>query len=976
MKLKNVNSSVILTKQEVKSQVSMAVRVGIAASYGTFFHMGKSKDVSLSMVADNETNAIRVSGTIDPGKVDADKIRKRLNASIRKLQLNTAMKVSQVPDISAGTVKVTDVHIFATAVMHWHCSAPADILAVPNASAPPTGQLRPDADIEVARQAGYFLELANGRGWIAIGKHGQCTRYSHQEESTTVPPSPATQAPTTTVHTTSQAPAKGGNPLSWVRRGNSSAATTTSAPALSSEPEPVHHEPHAGGHETGGHNQGGHDEHVADGVNSSLTVTNVDYARLKENLNIRKQFEDAIREALATVAQVPADAVTELRLSAGSVTVHSIIRPPQGMSREEVVDQLDASTLGDVVLAKLNSLNDLEPLTTGERQVTAIKVSRVHHHLHRSWKHDRRFQRKYTTEEVSVAVLLLVVVLFVLAMFYLVNYRDNDIRLYMWSIISATVCIFTSVLCFSACKGCLKFFLGEAPEGVRLATCFVLVLGIFAALQLTTAVISGTVCEGRGVNLAEEVWVIADSLHSSYGHKILEHQVRHKAGKHGVADIQAQAIFVSKQQTELDLRVRKMKCFASLLTYACGFAAIDAGGALQQIPYFKRSPIWAVMPVVISQVFLVTLFGLFRLVHDFHLPSRGTLMKRDLREGLWERECHESETQIASLSASFLLVQALRFQVSGVMPNADGLEKTELWQTQSIEHVRMLYAWGLGSAAISVVLGLIVHKSSETSTLRCCLHVIQSTTGMIFAWCTIWATRWEALRLPELQQFELQPGSMGYQILLAMTASVFSVLLIFIFDVIEDMCGQEGVMGGLTQSVISALSLLVGFSWQRCFQEAVKDVGQMSPRPVFMELVVSMIVVVLVVPAWQMYILRKEYYYRKISQEKRVAATTKPATIAASESSVDRFDTSTMVSSDYKALGMPMNQAGMRAGRMPDGRGMGGPCTPDVRSVGGDVRSVGSRRGGYIPLDSTDEQGHRVQNGMSPPYAFGQASDY
>jgi len=902
--------------------------------------------------------------------------------------------------------------------MHWHCSAPADILAVPDTNAPPTGQkLQPDTVFEVAKEAGYFLKLADGRGWVAIGKHGlQCERYSLQEEeSTPAPPAPASSAPATavhsaapatTVHTTSHAADKGGA-LSWARGGKSSAAATSAAPAISSEPAhpaPVHPEPHAGGPETGGHNEGGHKhgaqahdgEHVevpAEGhhheephghgeeVSSSLTIKNVDYAKLEGCPNVREQFINAIKSAIADVAQVPANAVTELQLSAGSVNVHSIIRPPQGESSGVVADRLhgehEASTLGDAVLAKLKSVNGLEMVTTGEMEVTAVEASAGHsdgrHKHHGHWSH-KEHVHEYTTVEISVAILLLFVVFFVLVMFYLVNYKDNDIRLYSWSLISATVCIFTSVLCFKACKDCLSMCLGDAPEGVQLATCFVLVLGIFAALQLTTAVISGTVCEGRGVNLAEEVWVISDILHSGYGTRILEHQVRHKAGKHGVADIQAQAIFVSKERTELDQRVRKMKCFASLLTYACGFAAIDAGGTLQQFPYFKRSPIWAVMPIVISQVFLVTLFGLFRLVHDFHLPSRGSL-KRDHREMLWEHECHESETQIASLSTSFLLVQALRFHVSGVMPDKDGLEKTELWTPQSLENVLKLYAWGLGSAAVSVVLGLMVHKSSENGTLRCCLHVIQSTTGMVFAWCTIWATHWEALRLPELEKFQLEPGSMAYQISLAMTASVFSVLLIFIFDVIEDMCGPNGIMGGLTQSVITTLSLLVGFAWQRCFQEAVKSVADLSPKPYLMELMVSLIVVIIVVPAWQRYILRKEYYYRKISREKRDAAT-KPlmTTIAGSESSVDRFDTSTMVSSmvnsDFKELGMPMRQPGSRAaGRVLDGRGMG-PCSPDVRSVG-------PRRGGYMALESTDEHGssHRSQNGM-PAYTTGQTSDY
>jgi hypothetical protein len=292
-----------------------------------------------------------------------------------------------------------------------------------------------------------------------------------------------------------------------------------------------------------------------------------------------------------------------------------------------------------------------------------------------------------------------------------------------------------------------------------------------------------------------------------------------------------------------------------------------------------------------------------------HVHGKGAAAaagKAGKRAKLADEETEEAENDISSLSMSFLMVQVVRFALTGILPNEEGLEFPELPHTG--QQIGMIYGAGLVFAALSAGLcaaaasfkveekeeggpeekaavlkvveekgGLLqteqTPKGEEAEEAASCkmrfLTTMINTFAMSYAWCFLFGTRWLFVKYP-IFSIETIMG----RVILAMAVSGFALVFVFCLDVIDDtmvdMGGSENakVAPMAIATAINALSILVGFSWEHSFDGGVAAVAGQTSNPIMTKFVLAVIVFVMMVPAWRRYILVRAISLDQIKVER------------------------------------------------------------------------------------------------------------
>jgi hypothetical protein len=163
----------------------------------------------------------------------------------------------------------------------------------------------------------------------------------------------------------------------------------------------------------------------------------------------------------------------------------------------------------------------------------------------------------------------------------------------------------------------------------------------------------------------------------------------------------------------------------------------------------------------------------------------------------------------------------------------------------------------LGASAISAVLviaSVILGKHfEEGSGKRRAAAVLQTTAAMAKAWCLLFASHWQLRRLIT----EWDPNSMMERVLLALIVSAGAFALILVLDKIEDLDSTGENADRALVSVIGAMGILVGFSWEQTFGGAVSVLASLTRYPDTAQLCLAGAVALIVVPAWRAYIITK-----------------------------------------------------------------------------------------------------------------------
>jgi len=463
--------------------------------------------------------------------------------------------------------------------------------------------------------------------------------------------------------------------------------------------------------------------------------------------------------------------------------------------------------------------------------------------------------------DVGIACMLLGSVGFVMLLFYVVNWPDDDIRLYAWTIISTTLSIFTAVLSFSGVRVLCDIIMPEDISAhFECARGYMLFILCFALLQLEAKLASGAYCGACcPQNLEEETWVVADAMRADHGEAIQEHKVRTKTGHRSIAVLEGVEVFVEKRRLGFERTSMNLFAWSHLLAHFCGFAAIEAGGALQHMDWFESGPTTAFIAVVVNQVSIGILFRLMDLFRMYTVSDEN-----DERVVMLSEEIKEAENDIVSLASSFLTVQVFRFAFTGKLPNVEGHE--EPYIKMGITAISLLLVTGFVFLIASVLLSCLPELPGKSQWL---LEKFQNIFGMIFAWSTLWSVSMfvrETKSFEDLLHTSLFPNER--HLVAALFLSMCSLAVIRVLDIIQDMGGSSP---RILQSMINVFSVLIGLSWEICFEGGLTELSEETANPNEMKLMFTVCAVAIVVPAWRMYVVKRVIDLKAKAKERQDA---------------------------------------------------------------------------------------------------------
>lgn len=395
----------------------------------------------------------------------------------------------------------------------------------------------------------------------------------------------------------------------------------------------------------------------------------------------------------------------------------------------------------------------------------------------------------------AVSVMLIGGITFMVSLFYLVNHNDPDIKLYSWRTIKDTISIFVAVLLFAALNDILEHYILEEAS--------------------------------------EAVELIVDMVHLLLWFFVLHATLAYSSGAVGETP---------KSIKDVELKTR---FWAVLFAHLTAFAAINAWGAIQQNEIFKESVLMSLLPVPIGAAILGVLFGITGFIRTKVALNDDDVV--DDFEEFFEEESQDTENDVFGLSLSFIIVQSLRYAIGGALPNQEGIEVD---QAEKFNHGPAqsggLIGVGLGFAAVMVVLVCIGKRQRP-------IKMLQNFFSMGFAWCVFYGAKW-AFQYADLTETETLVRAS-----LAMFLSFASFALIFILDKIADMDATGENADRAIRTIITSLGLVIGFSWEQCFDMAVESITERmsgdAPK-CWPKLLITLFLAIIVLPAWRLYILK------------------------------------------------------------------------------------------------------------------------
>lgn len=435
-------------------------------------------------------------------------------------------------------------------------------------------------------------------------------------------------------------------------------------------------------------------------------------------------------------------------------------------------------------------------------------------------------------------------VVMIMTVFYLVNYRDEDIKDATWLVLSNAISLFCAVLLFLSFRELIAL-ITDGEEVRRLGAASDADWGqcwIAEDRRLTAAVFSR-----RLAGVPTQKTLAIDAI--------------------------CALILFALWETILFL-IRKRRALLSALgliaAHCIGFSSLFAFGNMQQCEPFRDSPGYSFVVVIVGSALLVLVFGIAHLVRRRVASAAGV----DAHEAHnWFHQCTHSEREAFAFAVSYLLAQFFTYiSISELAP---------------LHHVPKGIDPGDAVAEFYVIAGLcmgvilsgflenaiatyhghhdLAHDSGhghEMTRSQLSLHMIKDTLTF--------ATGWSILELVKLCFWSATDDNgligegdvMTSHVVIVFISSAMTFGIFFIIDFAADR--MHGHVGRGLRALGKSLMLLLGLAWEGAFWEgahAMSDGMGLAEKTSKMIMVIlcSLSLCAVVMPAWIIYIVPQTY---------------------------------------------------------------------------------------------------------------------
>eukprot|EP00392_Amoebophrya_sp_AT5.2_P010663 g10728.t1 len=334
-----------------------------------------------------------------------------------------------------------------------------------------------------------------------------------------------------------------------------------------------------------------------------------------------------------------------------------------------------------------------------------------------------------------------------------------------------------------------------------------------------------------------------------------------------------------EEKEEIELLVM---FWGTLIAHINGFAAINSFSDVQQLSFFAQTPAHSFLAVPIAFVVIV---GLFHLLDAYREKLALADGHKDDREYMWDAEAEECENDVAGLCLSFLTAQTATYLVVGILPDSEG-ELSDLDDiTSGMYWVLLLWCCAFMAVSGAVTRVTAYLEPAEESFQERLLGVVNNWACMSFSWTTLMLFRWV------MHYFGLGADPVVFKVGVALAASCVAFLLITVLDNLSDGEFTSDAVDKALGQMILALAILVGFGWEQAFDQSMEAISDKVALFGSSDLAKALLTVLVVVaPAWKIYIIPTYFKLQEEHNEARDEAQHVYAEVTGHDDDYHRFE--------------------------------------------------------------------------------------